>query len=61
MKTFEIISYQDLSDNLQEEFNVDLSGCNERVIDFLAGLTFKEGSVKKLSNNEFNINMEGVN
>lgn len=51
-----IEKYGDLR-NIKDNMIVDLSKLNlktkTRVIDFLAGLTFKNGSLKKLESNKF--------
>lgn len=63
MNKIEITSFKELEtlkDKLQENnFIIDLANCeiNERgrVIDFFAGLTFFNGSIKKLTKDEFEI------
>lgn len=43
----------------ENEFIIDLEDCplkqRERIMDFLSGLTFLNGSLKKLNNHEFEI------
>lgn len=51
---------ENLKDYLQQNtIVIDLNNCNikerERVIDFFSGLTFLNGSIKKLSCNEFEV------
>lgn len=64
MNKFEIKSFVEL-ENFEgkikqgNDFIIDLNNCNikerERVIDFFSGLTFLNGSIKKLSCNEFEV------
>lgn len=43
----------------ENEFIIDLKDCSmkqrERIVDFLSGLVFLKGSIKKLNNNEFEV------
>ncbi len=57
--------YQDikeLRDNLKNEFVVNLEECDlkakERIIDFLTGLVFLKGSLKKINKNEYKVIIE---
>lgn len=66
MNKVELSSYlelEKLKDALQQNtIVVDVSNCNVkeriRVIDFLNGLTFFNGSIKKIKCNEFQITLE---
>ncbi len=66
MNKVELSSYlelEKLKDALQQNtIVVDVSNCNVkervRVIDFLNGLTFLNGSIKKIKCNEFQITLE---
>ena len=62
MKTIKIDNYKDLEKIVNAtyiEFKIDLQDCElkdkKRVVDFLAGLTCKCGSLKKLSKEEFEV------
>lgn len=63
MNKVEVNSFRELEnlkDYLQQNtIVIDLNKCNikerERVIDFFSGLTFLNGSIKKLSCNEFEV------
>lgn len=62
MKTIKIRKFSDIEDlanNLEERIIVDFSECENKIkiraLDFLTGLTFENGSLKKLSTSEFMI------
>lgn len=57
--------YQDIEKlrvNLENEFVVNLEECDlkgkERIIDFLSGLVFLKGSLKKINKNEYRVVIE---
>lgn len=62
MKRMKMNAYGDLEkikEIKENEFILDLEDCplkpRERIMDFLSGLTFLNGSLKKLNNHEFEI------
>ncbi len=57
--------YQDIEKlrvNLENEFVVNLEECDlkakERIIDFLSGLVFLKGHLKKINKNEYKVVIE---
>lgn len=62
MNTIKINSYKDLENiEIKNDFIVDLTNCEakdkKRVFDFLCGLTFLNGSISKISKNQFAIHL----
>ena len=57
--------YQDienLKNDLENEFIINLEECDKkarvRIIDFLSGLAFQKGSLKKINKDEFQVIIE---
>lgn len=60
-----INTYQDiekLKNNFENEFIINIEKCDlktkERIIDFLSGLVFLKGSLKKINKNEYKVVIE---
>lgn len=60
-----INTYQDiekLKNNFENEFIINIEKCDlktkERIIDFLSGLVFLKGSLKKISKDEYKVVIE---